>query len=220
MLENRINEQPIAGDNDNVGWPNPGAGEIDVWEWVGKEPNTYVTNFYNAGGGSCGSLQKYSYPGGAAQVQQWHDYAIEWDSSSVKLFINDTLVYNHNVSSCPQYKEPMFVLINLAMGGTFGGPISGSLAQATMEIDYVAHCNPSSSNSASRCNEATPRASDSSTSSSNNSSNLTLTSSGSPVTSFSISSGGGGSAAPIFLVTMLALVVYRRADRTQTRHCH
>ena len=47
MLENRIFEHPIANDNDFISWPNPGAGEIDVWEWFANNPVSYITNFFN-----------------------------------------------------------------------------------------------------------------------------------------------------------------------------
>ncbi|MGK0272684.1 MAG: beta-glucanase (GH16 family), partial [Cocleimonas sp.] len=154
MLENRINEQPIRGDNDFVGWPNPGAGEIDVWEWYSNNPSTYITNFFNTN--NCGNEVRYSYPGGAPDVQQWHDYAIEWDENTIKFMIDDVMVTSHDVSNCAQYKEPMFILLNVAMGGTLGGSIDPSLTTATMEVDYVAHCKASNSNNLTRCNPNTP----------------------------------------------------------------
>ena len=156
MLENRIFEDPLAGDDDFITWPNPGAGEIDVWEWFANSPASYITNFFNTNG--CGSEVRYTYPGGAAEVLQWHAYAIEWDANLIRFFVDDSLVASHDVSACPQYKEPMFVLLNVAVGGNLGGVIDPSLTRATMEVDYVAHCAVSGSNAATRCNESTPSA--------------------------------------------------------------
>jgi beta-glucanase (GH16 family) len=160
MLENRIEQQPIALDNDNIGWPNPGAGEIDVWEWSSKpphDPTTYITNFYNGGGG-CGVKQLYDYPGGASDVQEWHDYAIEWDANAISFYIDDTLVgVTQDMSGCAQYEEPMFVLLNVAMGGDLGGTIDGTLNKVTMEVAYVAHCVATTTNTATSCNESTPK---------------------------------------------------------------
>jgi beta-glucanase (GH16 family) len=158
MLENRIAEQPRANDNDFVNWPNPGAGEIDVWEWFSNSPSTYITNFFNTN--NCGSEVRHSYPSGAADVLDWHDYAIEWTEAQIQFFMDDTLVTTQNISNCPQYKEPMFVLINVAMGGNLGGNIDAGFNQATMEIDYLAHCSQTSSNSNTRCNQSTPLAAD------------------------------------------------------------
>ena len=158
MLENRIREQPIKGDGDSVNWPNPGAGEIDVWEWHGNQPTTYITNFFNTGG--CGGLRLYNYPNGSSDVLQWHTYAIEWDRNEIEFFVDDLLVASHNVTNCPQYKEPMFVLLNVAMGGTLGGSIDSTLNSATLEVDYVAHCSESNANSLTRCVQSLDSGSD------------------------------------------------------------
>ncbi|WP_082897213.1 family 16 glycosylhydrolase [Thalassotalea crassostreae] len=151
-LENRIAEHPKKNDNDFSHWPTPGAGEIDIWEWFSNVPNTYITNFFNTN--SCGSEVRYNYPGGASDVLQWHRYAMEWDENSVKFFIDDILVTSQDISACAQYKEPMFVLINVAMGGNLGGSIDPNLTMATMEVDYVAHCQKDSTNSATYCDES------------------------------------------------------------------
>lgn len=154
MLENRINQQPIKNDDDFSFWPNPGAGEIDVWEWFSNQPNTYITNFFNTN--SCANEVRYTYPNGGNDVLQWHKYAMEWDENNISFYVDDTLVTTQDVSACAQYKEPMFVLLNVAMGGNLGGSIDSSLNTATMEVDYVAHCTADSSNSSAYCDEATP----------------------------------------------------------------
>ena len=153
MLENRIHEQPIANDNDFANWPNPGAGEIDVWEWFSNNATSYITNFFNTGG--CGYEVRYSYPGGGTDVQQWHKYAIEWDANRIAFYIDNIMVTEHDVSNCAQYKEPMYVLLNVAMGGNLGGSIDPTLNLATMEVDYVAHCIPSDTSLSSYCDEST-----------------------------------------------------------------
>ena len=157
-LENRIAEQPIKGDNDTVNWPNPGAGEIDIWEWYGRNGSSYITNFFNTGG--CGGEFRPQYPGGTSDVQDFNVYAIEWTPDNIKFFLNEQMVVEHDISACPQYKEPMFVLINVAMGGNIGGAIDPTLDTATMEVDYVAHCVASSANGATGCNETTPMVAD------------------------------------------------------------
>ncbi len=155
MLENRIAEQPVKGDGDNVGWPNPGAGEIDVWEWFSNEPSTYITNFFNSSG--CGSEVRYHYPNGADDVLDWHKYALEWTPETIDFYMNETLVASQNVTGCQQYNEPMFILLNVAMGGNLGGSIDPALQTATMEVDYVAHCQSTDDNTVKYCDESTPK---------------------------------------------------------------
>jgi beta-glucanase (GH16 family) len=158
MLENRIGQSPIKGDNDTINWPNPGAGEIDVWEWFSNDGDSYITNFFNAG--NCGSLGIVPYPGKAPDVKSFHTYAMEWTADNIKFFFNDDVVSQTDISNCAQYKEPMFILLNVAMGGLLGGDIDPQLTEATMEIDYVAHCTPSNLNESTQCNESTPTQSD------------------------------------------------------------
>lgn len=154
MLENRIAEDPIAGDDDIVNWPNPGAGEIDIWEWYANSGSQYITNFFNVGG--CGSEIRPNYAGGANDVTEFHNYAIEWTPDNIKFFLDENIVAEHDLSNCAQYEEPMFVLLNVAMGGNIGGAINPSLETATMEVDYVAHCVASTTNNLTQCNEQTP----------------------------------------------------------------
>jgi hypothetical protein len=83
-------------------------------------------------------------------------YAIEWSADEILFLMDDQVVAQQDVSSCSQYEEPMFVLLNVAMGGTLGGNINPQLNSATMEVDYVAHCVKSSANEFQQCNENTP----------------------------------------------------------------
>jgi beta-glucanase (GH16 family) len=154
MLENRIAEHPIKGDNDTINWPNPGAGEIDIWEWYANSGDQYITNFFNVG--NCGAEIRPTYSGGAPDVMSFHAYAIEWTKDDIKFFMDDELVAQHDLSNCSQYQEPMFALLNVAMGGNIGGAIDPTLTSATMEVDYVAHCIATDDNDWQQCNQSTP----------------------------------------------------------------
>lgn len=163
MLGNRTQEQPYTNDNDFSHWPNTGAGKIDIWEWFSNEPDTYITNFFNEQkylNNDCGNEVRYSYPNGGTDVQNWHNYAMQWTKDEISFYLDETLVVSQDVSNCSQYEEPMFVLLNVAMGGMLGGEIDPSLQKATMEVDYVAHCTATTTNNAVYCNESTPVAAD------------------------------------------------------------
>lgn len=160
LLENRIAQQPNKGDNDFSHWPSAGAGEIDVWEWFSNQPSSYITNFFNTSG--CGSEYRYTYPNGAQDVLDWHSYAMEWSVNKIDFFIDEHLVVSQDLRSCTQYQEPMFALLNVAMGGMLGGVIDPNLQQVTMEVDYIAHCKVTSINDEQYCNESTSAGDDSS----------------------------------------------------------
>lgn len=156
MLERRINQQPLTGDGDTVSWPNPGASEIDVWEWFANDAQSYIINFFNTGGFACGFERRHPYPNGAADVLDWHTYAMEWTADSIRFLFDGQEVASYDMRACDVYEEPMFVLLNLAMGGNLGGAIDPALNEAVLEVDYVAHCQQSEASPAEACNEATP----------------------------------------------------------------
>ncbi|MFT5083090.1 MAG: beta-glucanase (GH16 family) [Lentisphaeria bacterium] len=240
MLENRINQQPIGSDDDNVNWPSAGAGEIDVWEWFSNQGNTYITNFFNSGGGCPNQTPVlYGYPGGAADVLDWHNYGLEWDENNIRFFVDDTTVVTTSITSCPQYKEAMFVLLNVAIGGNLGGPVDGDLTLATMEVDYVSHCKATDANSATSCGESTPLAVDDDGDGVSNSNDLcpgnpdgeTVDSTGciyieptpTPVetptaTLTSNSSSGGGSNSVLMLTFLFGLLSSQRLRSRATAH--
>ena len=62
---------------------------------------------------------------------------MEWTQDDIKFLMDDTVIHTVDISVRPQYKEPMYVLINFAMGGN-GGAVDDDPTTATYEIDYVA----------------------------------------------------------------------------------
>lgn len=204
MLENRINQQPVKGDNDTSYWPNEGASEIDVWEWFSNDPDSYITNFFT-GESNCGGLEYYQYPNGSIDVTEWHKYAIEWDEDQIDFYVvdnsnNQTLVVSQDMRNCDRYEEDMFVLLNVAMGGSLGGSIDSSLEMATMEVDYVAHCTSNTASSSTFCDEETQIASDSNSSTDTDSNEINYSGN---------TSGSGGSMNTLILLALGLLGFFR-----------
>ncbi|KAI1702465.1 glycosyl hydrolases family 16 domain-containing protein [Ditylenchus destructor] len=74
----------MLGDNFPVGgWPQ--CGELDIMEHVNTETTIMGTlHWYNNGQADYGTTTTISTPG------DWHIYATEWDSQSIKIFVDDT----------------------------------------------------------------------------------------------------------------------------------
>jgi beta-glucanase (GH16 family) len=214
MLENRINQQPVKGDGDTSYWPNEGASEIDVWEWFSNDPDSYITNFFT-GESNCGGLEYYQYPNGSIDVTEWHKYAIEWDEDQIDFYVVDdsnkqTLVVSQDMRNCDRYEEDMFVLLNVAMGGSLGGSIDSSLEMATMEVDYVAHCTANTASSSTFCDEGTQVASDSNNSTDTDSNEINYSGN---------TSGSGGSMNSFILLVLglLGFVKYQNRQSNRSR---
>ena len=68
---------------------------------------------------------------------EFHVYKCEWTSSTIKFFVDDALFYTHGNTGSLPFNQNFFIILNVAMGGNFGGTIDPAFVSAAMEIDYV-----------------------------------------------------------------------------------
>ncbi|HET8737916.1 MAG TPA: glycoside hydrolase family 16 protein [Pricia sp.] len=119
----------------SVGWP--GCGEIDIMEQNGWDKNSIITHFHwgdtNTG--------EYKNTGTTTPIatasNSFHLYAMEWDSESIKVFVDKEQVVELPNTSDKPYSDPQYLLLNVAMGGSLGGDIPENFSEDTFEIDYV-----------------------------------------------------------------------------------
>ncbi len=77
--------------------------------------------------------------------KKFHVWRMDWDSESIRLYLDDELVnatdlsetYNRDEAGENPFLQPHYILVNLAIGGTAGGDPSGTSFPAYYEIDYV-----------------------------------------------------------------------------------
>ncbi len=119
----------------SVGWP--ACGEIDIMEQNGWNKNSVIAHFHwgdmNTG--------EYMNSGGTTTISDvssaFHIYSMEWNSSSIKVFVDNELVYQLSNSFNKPYNDLHYLLMNLAIGGTLGGDVPESFTEDILEIDYV-----------------------------------------------------------------------------------
>ncbi|MGE5126147.1 MAG: family 16 glycosylhydrolase [Betaproteobacteria bacterium] len=126
---------------DQVGWP--ACGEIDVMENVGFEPTriygTIHTAAYNHVAGTArGSNVSVSDP-----WQDFHVYAAEWYPDRVDIFVDQQRYFTFrnegSGSRAWPFDKPQYLLINLAIGGAWGGQkgVDDSRFPHRYYVDYV-----------------------------------------------------------------------------------
>jgi beta-glucanase (GH16 family) len=118
----------------------PGCGEIDIMEYVGKEPDrVHATVHYDLNG-------KHQLNGEHLQTAkpyaEFHIYAIEWSSDRIDFFFDKTLYHSFQLDKLDKseenpFRKPHYVLINLALGGSWGGPIDDTVLPQKYLIDYI-----------------------------------------------------------------------------------
>lgn len=127
---------------DSIGWPY--CGEIDIMEHVGFDPGKVFFSIHNTNlyGNVHGTSQQGVYELNNFETS-FHSYAIEWGENFIKGYVNGDLYFEHikasNSFSDWPYSDPFFLIINLAIGGEWGGiqGIDNSIFPASFIIDYV-----------------------------------------------------------------------------------
>jgi beta-glucanase (GH16 family) len=129
----------MLGSNiDTVGWP--GCGEIDVMEALGRTPNTLYGTLHGPGDKSgAGVGSRFENP--APLSNDYHVYGVDWTPSRVTFTIDGHAHFAAtpaDVSSPWVFDHEFFIILNLAIGGAFGGNVAASTPfPAVMTIDYV-----------------------------------------------------------------------------------
>ena len=128
----------LGNDIDTNRWP--GCGEIDMMEYVGKEPGVIHTTLHTpASYGSSVNTKRTVIDG---IEDDFHIYKTEWTENAIEFYIDNKKVYSFspqekNAKTWP-YDKPFYFILNLAIGGNFGGPeVDDSIFPQEFIIDYV-----------------------------------------------------------------------------------
>lgn len=125
-------------------WPE--NGEIDIMEYY---RGTLLANVLCRGKNHSNEwhttktrIQKL---GGAGWATQFHTWRMDWDEHYIALYVDDSLLnkvalknlVNKDGSGFNPFKQPHYMLLNLAVGGQNGGDPAHTAFPKRMEVDYV-----------------------------------------------------------------------------------
>jgi len=76
---------------------------------------------------------------------KFHVWRMDWDADSIKLYVDDLLLneidvtktFNKDREGKNPFRQPHYMILNLAIGGTNGGDASKTKFPARFEVDYV-----------------------------------------------------------------------------------
>jgi len=113
-------------------WPP----EIDVMEILGKNTNeVHLTNHWARADGKYGSEDNSQSWTGPDFSADFHTFAVEWDAEKIVWFV-DGVERHRSSKNIPH--QPMFLLVNLALGGKWAGnPDKHTPFPSSFEIDYI-----------------------------------------------------------------------------------
>lgn len=126
--------------NEGIRWP--ACGEIDLMEHVGKDENTthfslHSANYHHKIGNNVHFHQHI--PG---LTDDFHVYAIEWDELGFKYYVDDVLLTTVLKGDKKSFEDwpfdhEFYMIINLAIGGFWGGEIDDSIFPVAFLVDYI-----------------------------------------------------------------------------------
>ncbi|MET8258564.1 family 16 glycosylhydrolase [Micromonospora sp. NPDC005205] len=121
------------------GWPD--AGEIDVMENIGREPNTVYGTVHGPGYSGAGGITG-SRTLGAPLADTFHTYRVDWEPNVITWYVDG--VQYHRVDPARLggsrwvFDHPFFMILNVAVGGNWPGYPDGSTQfPQQMLVDYV-----------------------------------------------------------------------------------
>ena len=154
-FEIRAKIEPLAGM-----WPAiwtlgserewPGNGEIDIMEYYrGKilanaawaNPGRYKAQWDS----SATPIEDIANGDVEAWAKEFHVWRMDWDSQAIKLYLDGRLLntielektINRTPDAANPFKEPHYILLNLAIGGTNGGDVGDTEFPRRYQVDYV-----------------------------------------------------------------------------------
>jgi beta-glucanase (GH16 family) len=116
--------------DENLQWPP----EIDIFEFIGGQYTTLEMHTHD-------SNSAYAF-GATSTVPDvsldFHVYGLDWEADTITWYFDG--VQQAQTATAPDLDQPMYILLNLAVGGTgsWPGPTNSSTVfPANMQVDYV-----------------------------------------------------------------------------------
>ncbi|HEX3053680.1 MAG TPA: glycoside hydrolase family 3 N-terminal domain-containing protein [Aggregatilineaceae bacterium] len=124
----------------DAGWPD--AGEIDIMEFIGKEPQTTYATVHGPGySGAAGIGEAFDW--GEDVFNEYHIWSVEWEPNVIRWYVDNLEFFSVTPEDLPTgsqwvYDHDFFILLNLAVGGSWPGyPDEATLFPQTFSIDWV-----------------------------------------------------------------------------------
>jgi len=123
------------------GWP--ASGEIDIMENVGYDPFVIVASAHTKSYNHVQGTQKNSNLTVTDCHTNFHLYALEWEASEYRVFVDDQLYFTFKNEGTGfkawPFDQKFHLILNVAVGGNWGGKegIDDAIFPRAMVVDYV-----------------------------------------------------------------------------------
>jgi len=132
-------------DNATYGhWPK--SGEIDIMEHLGRMKNTVHCTLHTEAANHTVGNQRTATTVVDTATTKFHEYLVDWTPEGIAGFVdgeqyffaeNESLNDPEKGHAYWPYDQPFHLILNLAVGGNWGGDVDPNWTKQNLEIDYV-----------------------------------------------------------------------------------
>ena len=124
---------------DGTNWPD--CGEVDIMEYVGREPDLIMGTLHGPGYSGASGMSQWNRQEYAI-ADDFHTFAIEWVPGQIDWYYDGEQYHTATPGDLSgkqwAFDQPFFIILNLALGGTLGGAIGlDTVFPAYLQVDYV-----------------------------------------------------------------------------------
>ena len=108
---------------------------MDIMEHVGNQQDVIFSSLHFPGNfGGNAITESINVPGVS---DEFHIYGMEWNANEIRFSVDGTVYHVFENSGDLPFNKNFFLILNVAMGGNFGGAIDPAFQESTMEVDYI-----------------------------------------------------------------------------------
>lgn len=129
----------LGNDIDEVGWP--ACGEIDVMEYVGADPSAVRGTAHGPGYAGLGGGIGQGHEAGSPLSDDFHVFSVDWGPGQLVWRLDEDEYFRltaADVTGPWPFEHPFFLVLNLAVGGTWpGNELDPAALPAELLVDWV-----------------------------------------------------------------------------------
>lgn len=127
------------------GWPT--CGELDICEFQGSKPDQYQSNIHTKDYNGTNGTNFHNIQAFPGISDDFHIWSIEWTPTTstiagkIKFFLDGAQYWTFSslsvIAADYPFTSNIYLILNLAIGGTMGGTVDDSIFPKQMLVDYI-----------------------------------------------------------------------------------
>lgn len=113
----------------------PAYGELDVVETLGEDPGKAYQTIHHGPSWEGRKVDQARTELPPGTEGDFHDYGVDWRADAITFYVDGKA--SGSFPTPPELHEPMYLLVDLAVGGPWGDPPDTAEFPATMSVEWI-----------------------------------------------------------------------------------